>query len=126
MLLGIGDIRADPDLDAFEKEHIDMLRELRKWGSSEMRSTLLASEAAPADPREAFYRLGPLQAKCMETAVLKLNKEWSFEEKYKEVAMDFVRAGLYDTLYKEGNMPGILEAINPSRSTKSFADQAQQ
>ncbi len=105
-------VHTDPDLDTFAEKQVGMLRELRAWGASEMRSSLQATEAPPADPREAFTRLGRHYHACLDNALLKLSGEWDFEEKYKSIAMEFINAGFYDTMDKEGNRCAILEACN--------------
>ena len=112
-------VRADPDLDKFAVDKIDMLNNLREWGSSEMRSALLAAEdSAEADPREAFKRLGRIYNECQANAVLKLGSEWCFDEKYKKVAMDYMEAGFYDSANRDGNRDAIVEACHALKVKK--------
>ena len=111
-------VRSDPDLDTFEEEQIRTLSILKEWGSSEMRLALLAAEDPPADPHEAFKRLGRLYRACQDNARLKLSSDWSYQEKYKKVAMDYMEAGFYDSLNKEGNWPAIIEACRAARAQR--------
>ena len=95
-------IFADPDLNNFGDEQASMLNELRSWAAAELRSRLSNTEYLHPDRRVVFARVCAIMKECEADAIKKIDKDWTFEEKYKFIALNYAKTGFLKIVDEEG------------------------
>ena len=79
-----------------------MLDEQRSWAAAELRSRLSNTEYHHPDRRVVFARVCAIMDECEADAIQKIEKDWTFEEKYKLIAFMSAKTGFINIVEEEG------------------------